>query len=99
MNGPTQGRTELFGIASAVVSIQKLKIVWYVEFSGKQTTSQKSKSYFSKKASSKPQKRYELSLCIAVCPSRLFAGAEVGWKIREVWPHMHDLVSHETQSV
>ena len=26
---------QLFGIASAVVSIQKLIIVWYVEFSGK----------------------------------------------------------------
>ena len=30
---------ELFGIASAVVSIEKLIIEWYVEFSGKQTVS------------------------------------------------------------
>ena len=32
---------ELFGIASAVVSIQKLIVVWYVEFSIEQTTSLK----------------------------------------------------------
>ena len=39
---------ELFGIASAVVSIQKLIIVWYVEFSGKQTISQKARATFQK---------------------------------------------------
>ena len=37
-----------------------------------------------KKPSSGPRKRYELSLCIAVHPSRLLAGAEFGWKICEV---------------
>ena len=56
-----------------------LIIVWYVEFSEKQTVSQ-SESYFSKKPSSGPQKRDELSLCIAVCPSWLFAEVECGWR-------------------
>ena len=44
---------ELLGMASAVVSIQKLRIVWYMEY-------------------------------IAVPPSRLFAEAEFGWKIRKL---------------
>ena len=41
----------------------------------------KSERYFSKKPSSEPRKRYELSLWIVIRPSRLFAEAEFGWKI------------------
>ena len=44
----------------------------------------KSERYFLKKPLSGPRKRYELSLCIAVHPSRLFAEAEFGWKIRQL---------------
>ena len=62
---------EPFGIASAVVSIQTLM---------KTGGFSRSERYFSKKPSSGPRKRYELPLCIAVCPSQLFAEAEIGWK-------------------
>ena len=75
---------ELCGIASAVISIQKLIIVWYVEFSRKQTTSQKARATFQKSLCLDLVKRYELSLCIAIHPSWLFVGAEFGWKICKV---------------
>ena len=75
---------ELFEIVSAVVSIQKLITVWYVEFSTERTASLKCESYFQKRPLSGPRKRYKLSFCIAVHPSWLLVGAEFGWKICEV---------------
>ena len=44
----------------------------------------KSERYFSKTPPSGPRKCYELSLCVAVPPIRLFAEAEFGWKIHEL---------------
>ena len=42
-----------------------------------------------KKPLSHPRKHYRLSLCIAICSSRLFAEAEFGWNIRKLWPCTH----------
>ena len=44
-------------------------------------------TYFSIMLSSRPRKCYELSICVAVPPSRLLAEAELGWKINKLWPY------------